>query len=152
MNPFESYVVAYLRKLDFQLQCVISIIQSDDRETKRLNSLMIQSERELAAVVATAGGHIPPATKDTTMNPTLQKLSDSVTAMTTVAASATTLINGIAQRIQDAVTAAIANGATADQLKPVSDEADALTASATALSAAIAANTTPASMPPTPTP
>ncbi len=54
--------------------------------------------------------------------------------------SAITLINGIAARIQAAVDAAIANGATAEELAPVQAEADALSAKADDLAAAVAAN------------
>ena len=71
----------------------------------------------------------------------LSDLQAAVTQATTVEASAVTLINGFADRVQAAVEAAIAGGATADQLKPVQDEVDALNASAAALSAAVAANT-----------
>ena len=52
----------------------------------------------------------------------LDDLAAQVAANTAVEQSAVTLIDGIAARIQAAVDAAIAGGATADQLKPVSDE------------------------------
>jgi len=74
-------------------------------------------------------------------NPVLSDLQTAVTNITTVAASATALINGIAARIQAAVDAAIQNGATADELKPVQDEVNALNAASADLSAAVAANT-----------
>jgi len=54
--------------------------------------------------------------------------------------SATALINGLAARIQAAVDAAVANGATAEQLQPVTDEVAALKAKSDALAAAVAAN------------
>ena len=54
--------------------------------------------------------------------------------------SATALINSIAGRIQAAVDAAIANGATAEQLQPLTDEVTALKAKSDALAAAVAAN------------
>lgn len=76
-------------------------------------------------------------------NPTLDALAAAVTKATTAEASAVTLINGIAARIQAAVDAAVANGATATQLAPVQAEADALSASADTLAAAVAANTPP---------
>lgn len=75
------------------------------------------------------------------MNEILTDLGDKVTKATTVMSSATTLIGGIAARVQAAVDAALANGATAEELAPVQAEADALSASADELSAAVSANT-----------
>ncbi len=71
----------------------------------------------------------------------LADLEAQVKANTDITASAVTLLNGISARIQAAVDAAIAGGATADQLKPVQDEVNALKASDDALAAAVAANT-----------
>lgn len=81
-----------------------------------------------------------------TANPILQQLADQVNASTTVMASATALINGIAARIDAAVQVAIANGATAEELAPITAEVAALQQSSSDLSAAVSANT------PTPTP
>ena len=74
-------------------------------------------------------------------NPTLDSLAAAVTKIEDTADSAIALINGIAARIQAAVDAAVANGATAAELAPVQAEADALSAKADALGAAVAANT-----------
>lgn len=74
-------------------------------------------------------------------NPTLDALAAQVTATTDVEDSAIALINGIAARIQAAVDAAIAGGATAADLAPVTDEIALLKAKTDALSAAVAANT-----------
>lgn len=74
-------------------------------------------------------------------SPILDALTAAVNEAVTVEASAVALINGVSARIQAAVDAALANGATAEQLAPVQTEADALVASAAALSAAVAANT-----------
>lgn len=71
----------------------------------------------------------------------VQQLIDQVTKATTVEKSAEALINGIKQRIDDAVAAAIANGATAEELQPVSDLSNALDAESDALQAAVDANT-----------
>lgn len=71
----------------------------------------------------------------------LTDLDAKVTKATTVMASAGTLIRGIKDRIQAAVDVAIANGATAEQLAPVSAEVAALDASATDLAAAVSENT-----------
>jgi hypothetical protein len=57
-----------------------------------------------------------------------------------VIASAVSLISGIAARIQAAVEAAIANGATAAELEPVTAEIALLKADSDALAAAVAAN------------
>lgn len=74
-------------------------------------------------------------------NPSLDALSAQISKATDVETSAEALITGISQRIADAVSAAIANGATADQLKPVSDLGTALDAESDKLQAAITANT-----------
>ncbi len=80
------------------------------------------------------------------MNDVLDKLKAEVADDVTVMASATTLINGIAARVQTAVDAALANGATADQLKPVTDEINMLHKGSADLSAAVLANTPPPSV------
>lgn len=74
-------------------------------------------------------------------NPTLDALAAQVTANTSAEASAVTVLNGVAARIQAAVDAAIAGGASAADLAPVTDEIAAMKASSDALAAAIAANT-----------
>jgi len=76
-------------------------------------------------------------------NPILDQLAAQVQANTDVEASAVIALNGVAARIQAAVDAALANGATAAELAPVQAEVDGLNASATALAAAVAANTAP---------
>lgn len=68
-------------------------------------------------------------------------LTAQVTKATTVEKSAETLILGISKRIADAVAAALANGATAEQLQPVSDLGTALDTESDALNAAVIANT-----------
>jgi hypothetical protein len=71
----------------------------------------------------------------------LDDLAAAVADSNTVAASATTLINGFAARQQAAIAEALALGATAEELAPIQAEVDALKASASALTAAITANT-----------
>ncbi len=71
----------------------------------------------------------------------LMDLEAQVAASTQVEGSAVLLINGFAARVQAAVDAAIAGGATAAELAPVQAEVDAMKASATSLSDAVAANT-----------
>jgi len=92
----------------------------------------------LAAAVAQSQGVKPMA--KATASPVLQQLADQVAATTGVEASAVAFINGFAQRLADAVAAALAGGATAAELQPITDEVAAMKASADALSAAIVAN------------
>ncbi len=74
-------------------------------------------------------------------NPILDALTKQVAANADAEASATLLINGIAARIQTAIDAAIAGGATAAELAPVTAEVTAMKASADALSLAVVQNT-----------
>ena len=74
-------------------------------------------------------------------NPTLDALAAQVAQTTSVEQSAVQALNGVAARIQAAVDAAIAGGATAAQLAPITDEVNQLQASSAALAAAVAANT-----------
>ena len=74
-------------------------------------------------------------------NPILADLEAQVRATTEVEDSATALINGFAARLQAAIDAAIANGATAAELAPVSAEVTALKTASDALAAAVVANT-----------
>lgn len=76
-------------------------------------------------------------------NPVLQQLADQVTQTVGVIDSAVVLINGFAARIETAVEAAIANGATAEELAPVTDEIAAIKAKTDDLAAAVAANNPP---------
>ncbi len=71
----------------------------------------------------------------------LADLAAQVKANTDAEDAAVIVLNGIAARIEAAVQAAIANGATAAELAPVSDEVASLKKSSDALSAAIVANT-----------
>jgi hypothetical protein len=70
----------------------------------------------------------------------LQPLIDEITAIKGVDESAIAFIGGIAAKIQAAVDKALENGATAEQLQPVTDVADAAKAKSDELAAAIAAN------------
>jgi hypothetical protein len=97
-----------------------------------------------AAVAANSGSTFTPhhsLGESDMAAPVLTDLATAVSNITTVAASATALINGIAARVQAAVDAAIAGGATAAELAPVQAEVDALNSNATSLAAAVSANT-----------
>jgi hypothetical protein len=71
----------------------------------------------------------------------LDDLAAQVKVNTDVEESAVLLINGIAARIQAAVDKALAGGATAEQLAPLTDEIAALKKGSDDLAAAVAANT-----------
>lgn len=70
----------------------------------------------------------------------LTDLAAAVTKAKGAMESATTLINGIAARVQAAVDAALANGATAEELAPVSQLVTDLNTDADVLSSAVVAN------------
>lgn len=75
------------------------------------------------------------------MNDAIESLRAEIEETKEVSSSATKLIGGISGRIKSAVDAAMANGATAEELKPLTDELASLDESNTALAAAVAANT-----------
>jgi len=72
-------------------------------------------------------------------SPVLDQLTQQVTNTTGVEQSAVVFINGIQAKIDAAVAAALENGATAEQLQPISDLSTAMEAQTDALAAAIAA-------------
>jgi hypothetical protein len=73
--------------------------------------------------------------------PVIEALVASVAAEDSVIDSAIMLINGISAQISTAVAAAMANGATAAELAPLTDLNTSIQAKSAALSAAVAANT-----------
>ena len=77
------------------------------------------------------------------MSPVLDQLAAQVAATIDVEKSAVALIMGFAARLEAAVAAALAGGATAEQLAPVTDEIAAMKSSADALAAAVAAIPSP---------
>lgn len=64
-----------------------------------------------------------------------------ITKATTVEKSAQVLVETLPKRIADAVAAAVANGATAEELQPVSDLGTELANASDALNTAVLANT-----------
>jgi C4-type Zn-finger protein len=72
-------------------------------------------------------------------SPILDQLTAQVTETTGVEQSAITLIEGIQARIDAAVQQALDNGATAEQLQPISDLSTAMETQTQALAAAIQA-------------
>ncbi len=81
-------------------------------------------------------------------NAILDPLEAQIKASDDVIDSAVILINGIQTQIADAVAKALANGATAAELAPLTDLNASLKAKTDSLAAAVLANTPPA--PPTP--
>jgi C4-type Zn-finger protein len=72
-------------------------------------------------------------------SPILDQLTAQVTETTGVEQSAITLIEGIQARIDAAVQQVLDNGATAEQLQPISDLSTAMETQTQALAAAIQA-------------
>jgi hypothetical protein len=73
-------------------------------------------------------------------NPIVADLVASVTNARGVMSSATTLINGFQAKLDAAIAAAVANGATAEELAPLTELSAGVKADADALAAAVAAN------------
>lgn len=73
-------------------------------------------------------------------SPILADLVSSVTAARGAMQSGTTLINGFKAKLDAAVAASIANGATPEELAPLTELSAATSADASALAAAVAAN------------
>ena len=71
----------------------------------------------------------------------IAQLQQTVSADTTVVQSAVSLINGIAQQIADAIAAAMAAGASADELKALTDLQTAVQTNTQQLADAVQANT-----------
>lgn len=76
-------------------------------------------------------------------SPILDQLNTQVTNTKGVEESATALIEGFQQRLDDAVAKALENGATAEQLQPLSDLSNEMETQTEALAAAVAANQPP---------
>lgn len=74
-------------------------------------------------------------------NATIEKLRAQIAKNNEVDASAVLLINGFRERIKTAVDQAVANGATEEELKPLTDELALFESSTNELAAAVAANT-----------
>jgi hypothetical protein len=128
---------------------------SRDRDLRAISSELKQSGDALRSAVEIAQGQIrpnlsfgrqpeqqeTPTERSSMAKEVLEQLRAQVAKNTEVEGSAAVLISGIAARIKTAVDAAIANGATAEELAPVTDEIAALNASGSALANAVAANT-----------
>lgn len=71
-------------------------------------------------------------------NPAVQEVIDAANQAQSVMEGAVVALTGVAGRIEAAVQAALANGATAEELAPVIEEAAQLRESSDALATAIA--------------
>lgn len=111
--------------------------RQDDQKLKALTYSLYWSTDKLRRAMQAKPQRL--IIQEDSMNPILQALADQVTATNGVMASATTLITGFSARLEAAVAAALAGGATAAQLAPISDEVAAMKASSDALAAAVAA-------------
>lgn len=76
-------------------------------------------------------------------NPVIDALAAEVAQEVDIMKSAKILIDGFAARTQAAIDAALANGATAEQLVPVTQIVTDLNDNGDALAASVAANTAP---------
>lgn len=74
-------------------------------------------------------------------SPVIDQVIQQMTNATTIEDGAIAFINGVPGMIQEAVAKAIENGATAEQLQPVSDIGAQLEAKSNALQEALNANT-----------
>lgn len=71
-------------------------------------------------------------------SPVLDQLTQQVTATVGIEQSAAALINGFQAKLDQAVAAALENGATAEQLQPISDLSNEMQKQTDALAAAVA--------------
>jgi hypothetical protein len=82
---------------------------------------------------------------------TVEDVKTKVTRATTVMTSAQNLIDGFKALLDKAVADALANGATAEELVPLTDLSNTMDTEATALAASVVANTGTKNPPPPPT-
>lgn len=133
------------------VRVVVEVEDCDVRKSdldiiRRLVRDLEASTDSLARAVCASDSSIsftPRAQSETTAmaNPVIQQLIDAVTRNKVVVDSAVLLIQGIGDRITDAVNQALANGATAAELAPLTDLVTTLATETDALAAAVAANT-----------
>lgn len=111
---------------------------------RQLTAQLREATHDLSTALETVPAVHPTPERESSFMAAADILADldaAVTNARTVMASAAVLIRGISDRINAAVQVAMANGATAAQLAPITDEVAALRASEDDLSAAMAENT-----------
>jgi uncharacterized coiled-coil protein SlyX len=134
-----------LCRLEAKIDHLIKTLAHEDARVAALTWRLRLATDRLSRSVQPTQGPAPALQEHTHMpNQTLDALAAQVAATETVIDSAVTLINGIAGRIQAAVDAAVAGGASAADLAPVTQEVADLQARTQALAAAVSANTPPA--------
>lgn len=130
LDAWGHHIIARIDKLDVNKAKIHAL----DAQIKNITA------RLQAAVEANQPNHVS-FERNVAMAQSVDTLVADVAALDTVVDSAIALINGIAQRIADAITAALAGGATAAELAPLSAlHTDLVTRTAT-LAAAVTANT-----------
>lgn len=114
-------------------------------ELERATRALAKAREGLAAAVAASplpspAPHLERQQETTVASPIVQKTIDEITKTKGVMASASALINNFKTILAQAVAGAIANGATAEELRPVSEVVDSLDVETDKLAAAVAAN------------
>lgn len=124
----------------------IGVLRLLSEKYEAIEGLLQPTEALAAAVAANKPNHTAKES-DSIMaapNPILDPLEAQVTSTVGVMQSAVALISGFAAAEAAAIQQALANGATADQLAPLTTLNTQLKAQTDALAAAVAANTPPA--------
>ncbi len=117
----------------------------DHDQSIRILAAWIRSQRQrLSSALHGHHSYKLAAPEFSRMAADLKPLIDEITQADTVIDSAVVFITGVPKLIADAVAAALANGATAAELKPLTDLGDTLKAKAQNLQDAMTANTPPA--------
>lgn len=132
----------YFNYLNHKLDLIIAMLGTDSEHLQALACDLESKRQELQKSLNQSGLHNRSITMATpTGVSSIDNLISTVAALDSVIDSAAATINGIQGQIQAAVTAALANGATAAQLAPLTDLNTDLAAKKDALAAAVAANT-----------
>lgn len=105
---------------------------------KRVTRALRASEVALRLAVVAAGGTIAPERKRPMSNPVIAALQSQAAANISAEAAAVAFIQSVPQRITDAVAAAVGNGATAEELAPLTQLVADMKTSADAVTAALA--------------
>lgn len=125
---------------------IVASSGDDARMNKAALKLQLSNER-LRSVLASAGTakptHRPYLDREFLLmaNQTVDSLLKQVQDATSIEESCIVFVTGVPKLISDAVAKAMENGATAEQLAPVTEAGNLLSAKSDALAAVIAANT-----------
>lgn len=116
----------------------IRVVLTTQRRLLEMAGVLSLSTKTLADAVASSGGNLKTRLEVEMENQALKLLEDQVKKTVEVQASAVALLGGVSDRIAAAVAKALENGATAEQLAPITQEVADLKASTDALAAAVA--------------